>query len=58
MPIPIHEVYPVTPIDIIEYGLYALVKTGRCSEEQILPAKAWLENDQACMDENDWRPDE
>ena len=30
------------PVSIIEYGLYALVHTGRCTEEDIKPASEWL----------------
>lgn len=46
-----------SPVSVIEYGLYSLLKTGRCTEEQIQPAKAWLESAQECIEANDWRPD-
>lgn len=42
----------------LAYGLYALVNTGRCTEEQIRPAYEWLESAVKCWEENDWRPDE
>lgn len=49
-----HEISPVTALDVIEYGLYALLATQRCTEDQIVPARAWLENAQECMSNYDW----
>ena len=40
-------------IDMLVYGLYALVNTGRVTEEQIQPTIKWLESAEKCVN-NSW----